>query len=153
MKIQVSHKLFVFCGFEVIFKNPAEESELFDFSGKTILNVSDSLAGLDTFKQMLNKFHPNYIRAHDGSEAITICKQNQNLDLILMDLQMPIMDGLQTTEKIRKFNPDVPIIAITSACIENGAEQSMKAGCNEILDKPINPEKLLKMIDHYLRKE
>jgi CheY-like chemotaxis protein len=153
MKIQVSHKLIIFCGIKVIFKNHEEEPGLFDFSGKTILNVNDSVAGIDPFEWLLDKFHPNYIRAHDGAEAITICTQNHNIDLILMDLHMPIMDGLQTTEKIRKFNPVVPIIAITSAGFEIGAEHIKKVGCNDFLFKPINPQKLLKMIDHYLRME
>ena len=140
------------CGLEVIINKPAVEPEHFDFSGKTILNVTDSLAGLDVIALMLETLHANYIRARDGAEAVEICRQNQNVDLILMDIQMPIMDGLEAAQEIRKFNPNVPIIGITYSGLKNGLEVSKEAGCNDIFFKPVEMKRLIKMIDNYLKK-
>ena len=82
-------------------------------------------------------------RAANGLEAVIVCRSNPNVSLILMDMKMPVMGGLEATRQIRSFLPALHIIALTayvSLADENAAHE---AGCNEFLSKPVNREKLL----------
>ncbi|HNY06093.1 MAG TPA: response regulator [Candidatus Egerieousia sp.] len=76
-------------------------------------------------------------RALDGIEAIEKC-QAINPDLILMDMQMPRMDGLEATKKIREFNKNVPIIAVTAFAFEQDKINALAVGCNTYVSKPIS---------------
>ena len=80
----------------------------------------------------------NYIvdRAYNGIEAIEMCRQLKP-DLILMDIRMPQMDGIEATKRIREFNSDIPILAVTSFAFEKDKGNAMEAGCNGFVTKPI----------------
>ena len=91
----------------------------------------------------------NIISAESGIEAINACKNNSDIDLILMDIKMPEMDGITATKKIREFNNDVIIIAQTAYALEGDKEKSIEAGCNDYISKPINKEKLFDLINKY----
>jgi CheY-like chemotaxis protein len=87
--------------------------------------------------------------AHDGVEAVDMCKQ-LNPDIILMDIRMPNMDGLEATSKIREFNTTVPIIAVTAFAFDKDRLEAMKAGCNDFLTKPIMASVLKENIQKHL---
>ena len=91
------------------------------------------------------------IYAKNGLEAIDSCKNNPDIDLVLMDMQMPKMDGHEATQKIRKFNKDIIIIAQTANAFSNESEIMHKAGCNDIISKPIQIEELKRLIVRHFK--
>ena len=93
------------------------------------------------------KNHYEFERAANGQEAID---KAEGFDLILMDLRMPIKDGLQATREIREKRPDLPIVALTANAFDSDREDSLEAGCNDFLAKPISHEVCLKMIAKYI---
>ncbi len=95
---------------------------------------------------IIRKFAKEILHARTGKETIEICHDNPDIDLILMDIKMPVFDGYQATRKIREFNKDVIIIAQTAYALEGDREQSLEAGCDDYIAKPIRKEKLMKII-------
>ncbi len=76
--------------------------------------------------------------------------ERDDLDLILMDIRLPEMNGLQATKKIRSTNQDIPIIALTAFAFADDREKSMEAGCTEHLSKPVKIEELKRVLQKYL---
>lgn len=92
------------------------------------------------------------LHAKNGKEAIEICKQNTNINLILMDLKMPIMNGFEATKKIKEFRPNLSIVAQTAYRSNEDKEKAFSAGCNDFISKPISEETLNEIINKYLIK-
>jgi len=86
----------------------------------------------------------------NGQEAIEICQSNSRINLVFMDIQMPVMNGYESTVEIRKFRPLLPIVALTAYAFPEDKIRVLNAGCNDILVKPIIREKLLSMIKKIL---
>ena len=91
-------------------------------------------------------FGKEVIKASNGAEAVEICRTNPDLDLILMDIKMPVMDGYEAVRQIRQFNKEVVIIAQTAYGLTGDREKAIEAGCNDYLAKPIKKADLLRMI-------
>jgi len=89
------------------------------------------------------------LKARTGVEAVDVCQENPDIDLVLMDINMPEMDGYEATREIRKFNKDVIIIAQTAYALVGDREKAIAAGCNNYISKPISRAKLRKMIRNY----
>ncbi|MCD6355298.1 MAG: response regulator [Prolixibacteraceae bacterium] len=89
------------------------------------------------------------LHASSGAEAVEICKQNPDIELILMDIKMPKVDGYEATLRIREFNRNVIIIAQTAYALQEGQELSLAAGCNDFITKPIKKEELLEKINKF----
>ncbi|MEI7663722.1 MAG: response regulator [Bacteroidota bacterium] len=94
-------------------------------------------------------FGNDILRAKTGAEAIEICRGNPGLDLILMDLKMPVMDGYEATRRIREFNSRVIIIAQTAYGLTGDCEKALAAGCNDYLPKPVKKDELLACISKF----
>ena len=90
------------------------------------------------------------IHARNGKEALDICKNETDIDFVLMDINMPVMDGYESTRKIREFNPNLPIIAQTAYSTPEDKEKALAAGCNNFISKPINKDELKSIIDSHL---
>lgn len=103
-----------------------------------ILIVDDDLASKLILKRPLEKQGHEIHIAKTGFEAIELCKSIPDLNLILMDIRMPEMDGYETTQKIREFNKDVIIIVQTSNFYSGVKEKAIESGCNGYIAKPIN---------------
>lgn len=88
-------------------------------------------------------------RAFNGVEAVEKAK-TEKPDMVLMDIKMPIMDGLQATRLIRAEMPDLPIIALTANAFDNDRQQALDAGCNDFISKPVNAALCLKLIAKYI---
>jgi len=86
------------------------------------------------------------LHARNGEEAVAMAKKHPDLDLILMDIKMPKLDGLEATRKIREFNTNVRIISQTAYALQGDEQRSLDAGCNAYISKPIDIDKLLKII-------
>ena len=87
--------------------------------------------------------------AKNGQEALDACRKDKSIDLILMDIKMPVMDGIVATKMIREFNKDVIIIAQTAFAFEEDRQNALAAGCNDFISKPIKKDKLIKLINRY----
>ena len=88
-----------------------------------------------------------------GEDAVKACKEHSDIDLILMDIRMPGMNGIEATQQIRKFNKKVSILAQTAYAMPGDKENALEAGCNDYISKPIDKQLLLAKINRLLRKE
>jgi CheY-like chemotaxis protein len=91
-------------------------------------------------------------RAINGIEVVNMAKSGQ-YDAVIMDIKMPLMDGLEATKAIRRFNEEIPIIAVTAHSFENDKRMALEAGCNEYIAKPIKREALLYVIAKALHED
>lgn len=123
----------------------------FNWREKTILIVEDEPANLKYIEELLKPTLINIIPAYNGTEALEKVKTN-SVDLVLMDLKMPGMDGFETTEEIRKMAPGVPILAQTAYSFNEEEEKAREYGMSEFISKPISSDKFIRIIAGYLQK-
>jgi CheY-like chemotaxis protein/nitrogen-specific signal transduction histidine kinase len=123
-----------------------------NFEGKVILLVEDNELNVKLLEKILEPTKVKIIWARDGNPSIEICKTNQQIDLILMDIQMPEMDGYQATKIIKSFKPKVPVIAQTAYAMTGERERILEAGFDEYLSKPIQIKELIHLLNKYLIK-
>ncbi|MBN1436895.1 MAG: response regulator [Sedimentisphaerales bacterium] len=114
-----------------------------------VLVVEDNTVNLKLAKLTLQKLGLQVATAKNGEEAVNSVAA-ENFDLILMDMQMPVMDGYAATERIREMGNDIPIIALTAGIGEAEAERCFKVGCNEFLTKPLERKLFAKTLRKYL---
>ncbi|MHA7108694.1 response regulator [Sunxiuqinia elliptica] len=119
-------------------------------SGRTVLVVEDNEVSRIYFKVALEKAQADVIMAGDGREAVRLFQENEQIDLVLMDLNMPGLNGFEATKMIKALRPNVPVIA-QSAYVMAGEElDSINAGCDEFLSKPVRLNDLFAMLERYL---
>ena len=111
---------------------------------KKILVAEDTESNYLLLSIILRKEYEVY-RAHDGQEAIEKF-EGCRPDMILMDIKMPVMDGLVATRKIREFNSDIPIVALTANAFDADRASAMDAGCNAFLPKPVKRKQLFELL-------
>lgn len=114
---------------------------------KTILIAEDMKSNYQLVSAILQKEY-ELIHAVNGVEALELVRSCQ-IDLLLMDMKMPLLDGLSTTAEIRKFNTQLPIVALTAHAFETDRLAALAAGCNEYLVKPIDKTKLMAVLKKY----
>ena len=114
---------------------------------KVILVAEDISSNFLLVSALLRKYF-DLVNARNGSEAVEAVR-NRHFDLVLMDMKMPVMDGLTATAEIRKFNTDLPIIALTAHAFDTDQQAALEAGCNEYLVKPIDKAKLIDVLKRY----
>jgi CheY-like chemotaxis protein len=115
----------------------------------TILIAEDDDTSYLFLEELLAKANCTIIRAYNGKEAIELVKNHPEINLILMDLKMPQIDGIEATQEIKKISPDVPIIAQTAYAMSKDKDDAINAGCSNYISKPIKKRELLKMIETY----
>lgn len=86
----------------------------------------------------------------NGKEAVEFILEHQDVDLVLMDLRMPVMDGYKAAEHIKSLYPKIPIIALTAYAVEGDMEKALEAGCDDYLSKPINIPEFYSKLNFYL---
>lgn len=116
-----------------------------------ILVAEDEDTSYKLINMYLKKMYRVIIHAKTGLQAIEACKNNPDIDLILMDIKMPEMNGYEATELIRQFNKEVVIIAQTAYGLSGDREKAIEAGCNEYILKPIRRDFLYRIINSYFR--
>lgn len=121
-----------------------------NFEGKVILIVEDNELNVKLLEKFLEPTKVKIIWARDGNPSIEICKSDQQVDLILMDIQMPEMDGYQATKIIKSIKPNVPVIAQTAYAMTGEREKILGAGFDEYLSKPIQIKELIHLLNKYL---
>jgi len=122
-----------------------------DWTGKTILVAEDEKSNFELIKATLLKTNAEIIWARNGLEAVNIYKNNIHVNLILMDMRMPEMNGYEATEIIKKSRKDLPVVSLTAYAMTEDKEKSIKAGCDEYISKPFIPAELIKKISKYLK--
>jgi len=114
-----------------------------------VLLVEDNEINQEVASSQLGNLGLQVTLAENGREALDLCR-DQHFDLVLMDIQMPVMDGYQATRAIREFDGDTPIIALTAAAMIEDKKKALAAGMNSHLSKPINIEELRVLLSNYL---
>lgn len=122
------------------------------YNDKIALVVEDNEANYIYLYEFLKLTGITIIRATNGLEAVEFIEKNQKIDLILMDLQLPELDGFEATKKIKRINPSIPIIAQTAYALADEKSKAMNAGCDYYLTKPISSKSLLNLIDKVFSK-
>ena len=115
---------------------------------KTVLIAEDNDSNYILMTYILRS-HYEYKRAKDGQEAIDIVAQG-GIDLVLMDIKMPVMDGLEATRNLKESNPDLPVIALTANAFDSDRQLAAEAGCDEFLTKPVDRTFCLETIARYI---
>ena len=119
------------------------------FSGKKILAVDDGPENLLLIQMFLYETQIELTFAENGKEALELCQKN-HYDLILMDVQMPLMDGYEATESLRRLGQTMPIVATTAYGGNIAHDKCLQVGFNSILVKPINKTNLVQTLQLYL---
>jgi PAS domain S-box-containing protein len=122
-----------------------------DWSQKKVLIVEDDLNNYLFLEQLLKKTKANLNHVVNGKEAVEFVKSNA-VDIILMDIMMPVMNGYEATKEIRKFNKEIPILAQTANAMVEDKQKSLDAGCSDYVSKPVNKKVLLNKIETLLQK-
>ena len=117
-----------------------------------VLIVEDDEISYSLLTKMLQKISKEVLHAITGVQAVEACRNNPDIDLVLMDIRMPIMDGNDATRQIRQFNKDVIIIAQTAYAFSNDKGKALEAGCNDYISKPVNYSLLIKLINKHIHK-
>jgi CheY-like chemotaxis protein len=122
----------------------------FDFSGRSILVVEDNLMSYKLMETVFTQVKASVTRACDGEAAIDMCAGDLHFDLVVMDLQMPGMNGIEATREIKKLRPELPVIAATANSFEDEEAACMEAGCVAYLIKPLNFRRLFEFMQELL---
>jgi CheY-like chemotaxis protein len=115
---------------------------------KKILIAEDNDSNFVLMSYILKKYY-QFERAKNGQEAVELAEKNA-YDLVLMDIKMPVMDGLEATKAIREKHPDLPIVALTANAFDSDRQLAVEAGCNDFLSKPVSSEACIETIKKLL---
>lgn len=124
----------------------------YNWTGKKILVAEDEMLNWMFIKEMLRKSGAEIKRAEDGNVAVKLARKFKP-DAILMDLKMPVLNGIEATIKIRTFNKTVPIIAQTAFVMAEEKAESKRVGCNHFVTKPLDRTVIMELIDSYFNSE
>jgi len=123
-----------------------------NFLTKRVLVVEDDETSYLFLMELLTEFGFVYIDWVDnGKDSISYCRANQEVDLILMDINMPEMNGYEAAKRIKLFNPGLPIIAQTAYALIGDREKALNSGCDDYLTKPIKTDELFEILQKHLR--
>ena len=126
------------------------DSKKYNWKGKNILIAEDENSNFELIKAAISNTQINILRANNGEEALDVVNSGEAVDLILMDIRMPVMNGYDATRQIKSVNKKIPIVAITAYAMSEDEAKSIKAGCDKYVSKPIRPVKLLEMINELI---
>ena len=122
----------------------------YNFIGKTILIAEDEAVSRFLFEKALKKTQANLFFVKNGFEAVQMVKDNQEIDAVIMDIRLPIMDGLEATSKIKKIIPELPVIIQSAYAMQTTREEAFESGCDDFITKPIKVETLLAILHRHL---
>lgn len=141
-------------GFKIAFEKVFnKQKDVYDWDGKIILIAEDDDANYMLLERALAKTKATLIRAENGKEAVKIFKSTPGICVILMDIRMPIMDGIEATQEIKDIDSKIPIIVQTAFTMSSEKEKSFKAGCDDYISKPINIKELMATVSKYIDRD
>ena len=115
---------------------------------KHVLIAEDNDSNFILMSYILKKYY-TYDRAKNGKEAVEKMKAG-HYDLVLMDIKMPIMDGLEATKAIKAAHPDLPVVALTANAFDSDRQLALQAGCDDFLSKPVSSDLCIKTIKKFV---
>lgn len=121
-----------------------------EWPDKTILIAEDEDSNFTLLEVMLQKSKVKLERAYNGKQAVDYVIGGYDVDLVLMDVRMPVMNGYEAMEHIKKFNPELPVVIQTAFAMASDRESSFEAGCDEYLSKPIKATELYQVLEKFL---
>jgi len=124
--------------------------EEYDWSDKTILIIEDDMMGYEFLREIMEPTNVKILIAENGLEAIDLIKSKPDIDLVLMDLRIPKMDGYTATTEIKKIRPELPVIAQTANALPEDRIRAEEAGCDDFITKPINRSEFLLTVNKYI---
>lgn len=121
-------------------------------SRKTILIADNDELNCKILESIVTK-NTNHqtIKVRNGIEAVHHSMVNYKINLVLMDIKMPVLDGIEATIRIKSIRPNLPIIAVTALAMHGDRERILAAGCNEYVSKPIEVDTFIRLINRYLK--
>ena len=133
------------------FANPLPEAN--PLRELKILVAEDDSASAELINATLKAYCKEIINVQTGLQAIDICLKNPDINLVMMDIKMPVMDGFEASRQIRKFNQNVIIIAQTAYALKGDREKAIQAGCNDYISKPLNVHLLIDLLQKHFRQD
>jgi CheY-like chemotaxis protein len=130
----------------------ALQRESFSLAGKSILIIDDDVRNIFAITSILERYKMNVTYALDGLSGITKLRGSENIDLVLMDIMMPNIDGYEAIRRIRQFPEyeNLPIIALTAKAMPEDRENSLQAGASDYITKPVEVDSLLSLLRVHL---
>ena len=126
----------------------------FSLKNRNIVIVEDDVPNFRYFETVLKKAHANVHWIKNGRDAINYCTDpSNNIDLVIMDILIPLITGIDAIREIKKVRKDLPVIAVTAYVSKDIQEKCFIAGCDEFLFKPLLPKQLLDSIKHFFKKD
>jgi CheY-like chemotaxis protein len=119
---------------------------------KAILVVEDIDLNFLYISELLKPTGATIMHAINGKQAVEQCQNNSTIDVVLMDIYMPIMNGYEATRQIKQLRPELPIIVQTAYALSEDHSRAMEAGCDDFIAKPIGREELLSKMDKLFQK-
>lgn len=123
------------------------------FNGEYVLIAEDDDVSYLYLTEILKGYNLNIIRTTDGEQTLEKIRNYSNISLVLMDIRMPKINGLEVTKKMRNLGITLPVIVQTAYAFETDRQKSLEAGCNDYISKPLNKNDLVQMIHKYLNKD
>lgn len=124
-------------------------------AGKKVLIVDDDMRNIFALSSVLEEYNMAILSAVNGRDAITTLKNEKDVDIVLMDIMMPEMDGMETMREIRKIKrlKNLPIVAVTAKAMKGDREKCIEAGAWDYLSKPVDTEQLISLLSAWLHRE
>jgi len=131
-------------------ENSVQTDLEYNWSGKKILVAEDDMNSFKFLSELLRKTHAEITHAVNGKKAVEYVNSVPDFDLVIMDIQLPYLDGLEVTRIIKSKYPSLPVIAQTAYAMAGDREKMKSAGCDDYVPKPLNPRQLMAVLNHYL---
>ncbi len=116
-----------------------------------VLIVEDDIASAMLLKLLIRNISNEVLTVKNGLEAVRVCQENGDIDLITMDLQIAGINGFETTRRIREFNKDVVIIAQSAYAMVHDKKKALSVGCNDFITKPIEKSEFMSLVNKYFQ--
>ncbi len=120
-------------------------------AGRTLLVVEDNYISFKLIQAILKSSGLNLLHADNGEVAVDLCRKHPEIDMVLMDVMLPIMDGLTATRLILEDRPGLPIIAATANAFAEDRDRCLAAGCIDYITKPIAIDRFYDVLNNYIR--
>jgi CheY-like chemotaxis protein len=132
---------------------PEEVNKMEKISSEvTILIAEDEELNFLLIRELLKPFGFKVIHASNGVEAVSAVSENNSVDLVLMDLKMPVMDGFEATKIIKELKPELEVIALTAYSLDSDKKRAIDCGCSDVIVKPIQKDDLYAKLSAYTEK-
>lgn len=118
----------------------------FDFTGKSVMVVEDTLMSYKLFAAVLSQVNATITHASNGRKAIELCSGDLHFDVVIMDIQMPEVNGIEATREIKKLRPELPVVMATANTFNDEETACREAGCEGFITKPLQFTKLFELM-------